>query len=251
MRRALVAGNWKMNGSQASIKSLVSDLLPVLANGINGVDVVVCPPYPYLGQVAEAAFGSEIVLGAQDLSEEASGAFTGEVSGSMLSDFRVRFVLVGHSERRVRCGESDELVAKKFAAAQAAGLIPVLCVGESLDHRQSGHAEDVVATQMTAIIEQCGVKALEDAVIAYEPVWAIGTGQAASAEDAQLMHAFIRQVVAQFDAGVASGVQILYGGSVNADNAEALFACEDIDGGLVGGASLNAKDFIRICQSVS
>lgn len=251
MRRALVAGNWKMNGSQASIKSLMSDLLPALAKGINGVDVVVCPPYPYLGQVAEAAYGSEIVLGAQDLSEESSGAYTGEVDGGMLVDFRVRFVLVGHSERRERCGEGDEQVAKKFAAAQAAGLIPVLCVGESLNHRQSGHAEDVVATQLTAVIERCGIQAFADAVIAYEPVWAIGTGEAASAEDAQQMHAFIRQVVAQADASIANSVQILYGGSVNAGNAEALFACEDIDGGLVGGASLKADDFIRICQSVS
>lgn len=240
-----------MNGSQASIQGLMSDLLPALAKGINGVDIVVCPPYPYLAQVAEAARGSEIVLGAQDLSEEAEGAFTGEVSGNMLADFRVRFALVGHSERRQRCGEGDEQVARKFAAAQKSGLIPVLCVGESLDHRKSGHAEDVVATQLQAVIDHCGIQVFDNAVIAYEPVWAIGTGEAASAEDAQQMHAFIRQVVAQADAGIANCVQVLYGGSVNADNAEALFACEDIDGGLVGGASLKADDFIRICQSVS
>jgi triosephosphate isomerase len=251
MRRALVAGNWKMNGSQASIASLVSELLPALASGINGVDVVVCPPYPYLAQVAEAAFGSEIILGAQDVSEEEGGAFTGEVSADMLSDFRTRFVLVGHSERRQRCAESDERVANKFAAAQKAGLIPVLCVGESLDHRQGGHAEDVVSTQLAAVLDHCGVQSFANAVIAYEPVWAIGTGEAASAEDAQQMHAFIRQVVATADASVANRVQILYGGSVNAENAEALFACEDIDGGLVGGASLKAEEFIRICQSVS
>lgn len=240
-----------MNGSQASIKSLMSDLLPALANGINGVDVVVCPPFPYLTQVTDAAYGSEIILGAQDVSEEEGGAFTGEVSGAMLNDFRVRFVLVGHSERRERYAESDERVAKKFAAAQQAGLIPVLCVGESLEHRKSGHAEDVVATQLAAVIDYCGIQSFDNAVIAYEPVWAIGTGEAASAEDAQQMHAFIRRVIARSDADVAACVQILYGGSVNADNAEALFACEDIDGGLVGGASLKAEEFIRICQSVS
>lgn len=251
MRRALVAGNWKMNGSQASIKSLMSDLLPALTNGINGVDVVVCPPFPYLTQVTDAAYGSEIILGAQDVSEEEGGAFTGEVSGAMLNDFRVRFVLVGHSERRERYAESDERVAKKFAAAQQAGLIPVLCVGESLEHRKSGHAEDVVATQLAAVIDYCGIQSFDNAVIAYEPVWAIGTGEAASAEDAQQMHAFIRRVIARSDADVAACVQILYGGSVNAGNAEALFACEDIDGGLVGGASLKAEEFIRICQSVS
>lgn len=240
-----------MNGSQASIKSLMSDLLPALTNGINGVDVVVCPPFPYLTQVTDAAYGSEIILGAQDVSEEEGGAFTGEVSGAMLNDFRVRFVLVGHSERRERYAESDERVAKKFAAAQQAGLIPVLCVGESLEHRKSGHAEDVVATQLAAVIDYCGIQSFDNAVIAYEPVWAIGTGEAASAEDAQQMHAFIRRVIARSDADVAACVQILYGGSVNAGNAEALFACEDIDGGLVGGASLKAEEFIRICQSVS
>ena len=169
MRRALVAGNWKMNGSQASIKSLMSDLLPALAKGINGVDVVVCPPYPYLGQVAEAAYGSEIVFGcAGTCRKNPQGLIPVKLMAECFADFRVRFVLVGHSERRERCGEGDEQVAKKFAAAQTAGLIPVLCVGESLNHRQSGHAEDVVATQLTAVIERCGIQAFADAVIAYE-----------------------------------------------------------------------------------
>ena len=251
MRRALVAGNWKMNGTQASIKALMSELLPAIASGINGVDVVVCPPFPYLDQVADAAFGSELVLGAQNVSVAAKGAYTGDVAAAMLADFRVRYVIVGHSERRQIFGENDELIAAKFAAARQAGMIPVLCVGETRAQRDAGEAEKAVAGQVQAVLERCGIAAFDGAVIAYEPVWAIGSGQSATPAQAQEMHAFLRESIAEHDESIADVIQIIYGGSVTAENAEELFASPDIDGGLVGGASLDAQAFIRICNSVS
>ena len=251
MRRALVAGNWKMNGSRSDVGELVSSLVAELGGGVNGVDIVVCPPYPYLDQVSVAAHGSELVLGAQNLSEHPSGAYTGEVSAGMLQDFRVRYVIVGHSERRSLFAETDEQVAAKFVAAHQAGLTPILCVGESREQRAAGQALHVVAEQLGSVIGAAGIAAMAEAVIAYEPVWAIGTGEAASSEQAQEMHAHIRGLLAVHDEDVAATVQILYGGSVSAANAEELFACADIDGGLVGGASLDAQSFIRICKSVS
>lgn len=251
MRRALVAGNWKMHGSREFVRELVGQLLPSLAGGVNGVDLVVCPPFPYLAQVAELSYGSELILGAQNVSCEPEGAFTGEVSGSMLADLQVRYVIVGHSERRKLMAEDDALVARKFAVARASGMIPVLCVGETLQEREDGQAATVVQRQLSAVLDSQGVDAFENAVIAYEPVWAIGTGCSASTSQAQDMHANIRRMIAEHDPQMARKVQIVYGGSVNPENASDLFSQPDIDGGLIGGASLNAESFIRICQSVS
>lgn len=251
MRRALIAANWKMHGSREFIRQLVGQLLPGLSGGVNGVDLVLCPPYPYLAQVAELVYGAELVLGAQNLSSEHEGAFTGEVSGRMLADFNVRYVIVGHSERRKLMAEDDALVAQKFAAAQASGIIPILCVGETLEEREMGDAGQVVERQLLSVLDRVGAEAFDSAVIAYEPVWAIGTGSSASTVQAQEMHAIIRNMIARRDPDVAQNVQIVYGGSVNPDNAPELFAQPDIDGGLIGGASLNAESFVRICQSVS
>lgn len=251
MRRALVAANWKMHGSREFIQELIACLLPELAEGINGVDVVLCPPFPYLSTVATGCRGAELILGAQNVWSEPEGAYTGEVSARMLADFQVRYVIVGHSERRRLMGETDALVASKFKTAQSAGIIPILCVGETLPEREAGFAADVVASQLLAVIDSVGVQAFDRAVIAYEPVWAIGTGCSASTSQAQEMHAHIRRVVAERDPEIAESVQIVYGGSVSPENAQDLFAQPDIDGGLVGGASLNADAFLRICQSVS
>lgn len=248
MRQKLVAGNWKMNGSKASIK----ELLDGIKKGIGDVadsEVAVCPPAIYLGEVESQLSGTPIAWGAQNLSTEASGAFTGETSADMVNDFNCKYVLVGHSERRTLYGEDDATVAKKYAVARAAGLKPVLCIGETLEERESGVTEEVCARQIQAVIDLEGVAALADGVIAYEPVWAIGTGKTASPEQAQEVHAFIRKTLAEQDAGVAEKVQILYGGSMNAGNAADLLAQADIDGGLIGGASLKAEDFLTIARA--
>ncbi|KPK37091.1 MAG: triosephosphate isomerase [Gammaproteobacteria bacterium SG8_47] len=248
MRQPLVAGNWKMNGSRASIASLV-DGMKAGVDAVAKAEVAVCPPFVYLGEVAEMLQGTAISWGAQNVSEQESGAFTGEIACSMLQDFGCKYVIVGHSERRTLYGESDELVAKKFAAARKAGLVPILCVGETLAERESGVTEEVVGRQLRAVIELEGVGALGEAVVAYEPVWAIGTGMTATPEQAQDVHAFIRARVAAGSAEVAAGLQVLYGGSVKAANAAELFAKADIDGGLIGGASLNAEEFMAICRA--
>ncbi|MFP5410326.1 MAG: triose-phosphate isomerase [Gammaproteobacteria bacterium] len=247
MRKKLVAGNWKMNGSLAENAALLAAVKPALA----GIEAAVCVPFPYLAQAQAALAGSSIAWGAQNLSEQGKGAFTGEVSASMLLDFGCRYVIVGHSERRSLYGESDELVAKKYVAAQAAGLTPILCVGESLEERESGVTEQVVARQLDAVIAAAGVASLAKAVVAYEPVWAIGTGKTASPEQAQAVHAFIRGKIAGLDAAVAAGLVIQYGGSVKASNAAELMAQPDIDGGLIGGASLVADEFIAICRAAA
>ena len=249
MRQILVVGNWKMNGSIESNQSLIEGIKQGLANGSQAAAVGVCPPYVYLQQVGGLLQGTGIAWGGENLSEQNAGAFTGEVSASMLVDFGCQYVIVGHSERRSLYGESDELVAAKFAKAQEAGLIPILCVGELLEEREAGETENVVKRQLDAVINQLGVASLAKSVIAYEPVWAIGTGKTASPQQAQDVHAFIRGQVAEKDAGVAEKVQILYGGSVKGNNAAELFAMPDIDGGLIGGASLNANDFLTICQA--
>jgi triosephosphate isomerase len=251
MRRALVAANWKMHGNRVFLKELVSGLIPALSGGVNGVDIVVCPPFPYLQMVEALISGVEVVLGAQDISTHECGAYTGEVSGSMLADFRVRYVIVGHSERRTMMAESDKVVAAKFEAAQRDGLIPVLCVGETLDERDQDMAEQVVSRQLAAIVDRCGVSGFNRAVVAYEPVWAIGTGRSASVQQAQDMHSAIRRLIALHNEETAQSLQIIYGGSVSPENAPELFAQPDIDGGLIGGASLNADMFVRICKSVS
>ena len=247
MRKKLVAGNWKMHGSLAENAALLAALKPAL----EGIKAVVCVPFPYLAQAQAALAGSSIAWGAQNLSEQSKGAFTGEVSASMLLDFGCQYVIVGHSERRSLYGESDELVASKYVAAQAAGLTPILCVGESLDERESGVTEAVVARQLDAVIKLAGVGSLANAIVAYEPVWAIGTGKTASPEQAQAVHAFIRSKIAALDAGIANQLVIQYGGSVKAANAAELMAQPDIDGGLIGGASLVADEFVAICRAAA
>lgn len=247
MRKKLVAGNWKMHGSLAENATLLAAIKPALA----GIEAAVCVPFPYLAQVQASLSGSSIAWGAQNVSEQVKGAFTGEVSASMLLDFGCRYVIVGHSERRSLYHESDKLVAKKYMAAQAAGLTPILCVGESLDERESGATEMVVARQLDAVIAAAGVGSLARAVVAYEPVWAIGTGKTASPEQAQSVHAFIRGRIAALDATVAGTLVIQYGGSVKASNAAELMAQPDIDGGLIGGASLVADEFVAICRAAA
>ena len=225
-------------------------LLDALVAGVgqdSSIDSVVCVPYPYLAQAKTALSGSHIRWGAQDVHQLEKGAYTGEVSADMLKDFGCSYVIVGHSERRCIYGETSLMVAGKLAAAQNAGLTPILCVGETLQDRESGNTEAVVSEQLDAVIELCGVAALRHAVVAYEPVWAIGTGKTASPDQAQAVHAFIRQRVADANASVAERLQILYGGSVKPANAAELFAMPDIDGGLIGGASLVAEEFLAIC----
>jgi triosephosphate isomerase len=248
MRKPIVAGNWKMYGTRAENAALVRTLLDLLQPGARA-EVLVCPPFVYLWETGRLLKDSEVALGAQSVCAESLGAFTGEVSGAMLRDVGCRYVLVGHSERRQLYGESDSLVARKFMAAQAQGLVPVLCVGETLEEREGGRTTEVVARQLEAVLSVSGVGSLASAVIAYEPVWAIGTGRTASPEQAQEVHAMIRGKVAALDATIASSVRILYGGSVKASNARELFAMADIDGGLVGGASLKAEEFAQICAA--
>jgi triosephosphate isomerase len=247
MRRKLVAGNWKMHGSLKKNAALLNSVR-ALSPGLD-CDIAVCVPYPYLAQAQALLDGSKIALGAQNLSEHEAGAFTGEVSAVMLGEFACRYVLVGHSERRSIYGESDALVAEKFVAAVNHGLVPILCVGEKLDEREGGCTEQVVARQMSAVIERAGVAAFAKAVVAYEPVWAIGTGMTASPAQAQDVHCAIRAQVAALDSGLADGLRILYGGSVKPQNARELFSQSDIDGGLIGGAALVADDFLAICRA--
>ena len=246
MRQPLVAGNWKMHGSRAENASLVSGLLDLLQPG-KRAEILLCPPFPYLMETGRLLKDSGVALGAQSVCAESQGAFTGEVSAAMLKDVGCRYVLVGHSERRQLFGESDALVARKFVAAQGQGLVPVLCVGETLEEREGDQTASVVARQLEAVLAVTGVQSLARAVIAYEPIWAIGTGRTASPDQAQEVHAMIRAKVAERDGTIGGSVRILYGGSVKASNAQELFAMPDIDGGLVGGASLKADEFARIC----
>ena len=250
MRRILVAGNWKMHGSGAMVQELLEGLLAGTGNA-SDVDMAVFPPYPYLAQAQSMLDGSSISWGAQSLNPVMHGAHTGEVSAGMLLDFGCRHVLVGHSERRAIYGESDEDVAIRFEAALAAGLEPVLCVGETLGERESGATEAVVERQLDAVLNRCGVASFERAIVAYEPVWAIGTGMTATPEQAQEVHAFIRDKFFSQDDIIAGHLRILYGGSVNGSNAADLFARQDIDGGLVGGASLKVEDFLAIRNAVA
>lgn len=245
MRQPLVAGNWKMNGSLSSATALIEGIKAGLG-AVATAEMVVCPPFVYISGVADMIKGSGIALGAQDVSDQESGAHTGEVAPNMLTDIGCKYVIVGHSERRSIYGESDAFTASKFAAARKAGLVPILCVGELLEEREQGITEAVVARQLDAIIDLEGVAALGDAVIAYEPVWAIGTGKTATPDQAQEVHAFIRGKLAALDSSVADKVRILYGGSMNAGNAAELLAMADIDGGLIGGAALKPEDFLAI-----
>jgi len=247
MRRKIVAGNWKMHGTRAGTAALLEALLATASDSDSLC--VVCPPFVYLHEAARFLEGSTILLGAQDVCAEAQGAYTGEIAASMLKDIGCRYVIVGHSERRALYGEDDLLVARKFAAAQSHSLIPILCVGEQLSEREGGQTHAVVARQLDAVLDLCGVHALASAVVAYEPVWAIGTGRTASTAQAQDVHAFIRARVAGRDASIAAELPVLYGGSCKASNAAELCAMPDVDGGLIGGASLKAEEFAAIVHA--
>lgn len=249
MRQKIVAGNWKLHGS----RQFATDLVGQVAVGLPlpGVSVVILPPLPYLGDLVEDFEDTVLAFGAQDVSSNEKGAYTGEVSASMLVDVGATHGLVGHSERRQYHQESSELVARKFVAAINAGLIPVLCVGETLEQREAGQTEAVIAAQLGPVLDLAGVQAFAKAVVAYEPVWAIGTGLTATPAQAQAVHAFIRGVVAERDARIADSLSILYGGSVKPDNAAELFSQPDVDGGLVGGASLVAADFLAIARAAA
>ncbi len=250
-RRRLIVGNWKMNGSLATNEALLGALLDASRGEERACDVGVCVPSPYLAQVSTALSGSRLVYGAQDVSEFESGAYTGEVSASMLADFGCRHALVGHSERRTLFGDTSERVAAKAERALAAGLMPIVCVGETLAEREQSRAVSIVTGQLDAVLERIGIEGLAQCVVAYEPVWAIGTGKTATPDEAQAMHAALRSHVAARDAAVAGKLVILYGGSVKGSNAASLFACADIDGGLIGGASLVAEDFLAIVDAAS
>ncbi|PPD33206.1 MAG: triose-phosphate isomerase [Methylomonas sp.] len=248
MRQPLIMGNWKMNGSREEGVQLAK----ALAEGLESVsqEVAVCVPFVYLSDIRAALGSSGIALGAQNVADQASGAYTGEVSASMLADIGCKYALVGHSERRSYYGDTNQSVAARFCQAMKQNVTPVLCVGETLEERESDKTFQVVDEQLDAVIDAAGIEAFDKAVIAYEPVWAIGTGKTASDEQAQEVHKYIRQRIAERNPAIAEKVQILYGGSVKPDNAKALFAMPDIDGGLVGGASLDAKGFLQICHSV-
>ncbi len=249
MRGMLVAGNWKMNASLQSIETLINGIKQGLESVSENCGVVVCPPSIYISKVNELTQGSRILLGAQNVCEEDKGAFTGEVAGTMIKEFNCTYAIVGHSERRNIYRETDELVAKRFAAARRAGIIPILCVGELLEEREAGNTEDIVGKQLDAVLALEGIDAFADAVIAYEPVWAIGTGKTATPDQAQEVHAFIRSKLAGISKDIANNIILQYGGSVNGANAEELFAMEDIDGGLIGGAALKAEEFLKICAA--
>ena len=251
MRRRVVIGNWKMNGSRESISELLATIDSSCLD--SAIEIAVCPTSLHIAEVVEqlskSSKNSRIAVGAQNVCDAESGAFTGEVSARMLAEFGVRYVLVGHSERRELYGESDSLVAAKTAAAISSGLTPVVCVGETLAQRQEGKTECVVLRQLNAVVQQIGIEGIEKCIVAYEPVWAIGTGETASPAQAQEVHAALRNRLQQLDAALAETTPILYGGSVKASNAAELFAQPDIDGGLVGGASLKAEEFNAICAS--
>jgi triosephosphate isomerase (TIM) len=255
MRKMLVAGNWKMHGSSVVADKLVPEIAQsvrerVDVGGVACVEVVLCPPFTLIAALAKAFAGNGLEFGAQDVSEHVgSGAYTGEISGAMLEDAGARWVIVGHSERRQYHGESDAQVARKFAAALQAGLTPIVCVGETHEEHEAGRAEEVIARQLGAVIEHNGIEAFRTAVVAYEPVWAIGTGLTATPEKAQNIHAFIRSQLAKKDANISLLTRVLYGGSVKPANAAELFAQPDVDGGLIGGAALLATDFLDICAA--
>jgi triosephosphate isomerase len=249
-RKILVAGNWKMHGSKTMVRSLLEGILAG-SSAQGKADLAVFPPFPYLSLAESILSGSHVHWGGQTLNPNAKGAFTGETSGDMLTDLGCRYVLVGHSERRSIFQESDRDVALRFEAALAAGLEPVLCVGETIEEREKGQTEAVVWRQLEAVTSHVGIQAFSKAVVAYEPVWAIGTGLTASPEQAQAVHRFIRDKLTALDVIITDQLRILYGGSVKGSNAAELFGQDDIDGGLVGGASLTAEDFLAIYGAVA
>ena len=248
MRRSLVVGNWKMNGTLASSELLAKGIIAGLSD--NNADIAVCVPYIYLPRISELLNGTSLSLGAQNVGDKVSGAFTGEISAAMLSEFNCKYAIVGHSERRTYYGDTNVSVAERFCQAQQQNIIPVLCVGETLEQREQDQTFAVIDAQLDAVINLAGIAAFSTAVIAYEPVWAIGTGKTATDEQAQEVHHYIRQFIAAKDQTIADKIQILYGGSAKPDNAKGLFAMPDIDGGLLGGASLDAESFLKIYQSI-
>lgn len=244
MRRKIVIGNWKMNADRVFTRELLTTFTDDWS-GVHRAEVVICPPYPYLSVAGELLQYTNIGIGSQDVSEHDRGAYTGQVSAQMLLDCGCNYAIVGHSERREHQQETSELVALKFENAMRHGLIPILCVGEKLEHREQGKTFDVVGSQLLKVIELCGLAAMTKSVIAYEPVWAIGTGVTATPQIAQEVHAYIREILGP----EGEQIRILYGGSVNPSTAEGLFSQSDIDGALVGGASLNAHDFVNVCRA--
>jgi triosephosphate isomerase len=248
MRIKLVAGNWKMNGTRKQTRELIDGVAGELGSALP-CDVAVCPSYVYLAAAARALEDTGIDLGGQSICTDDEGAFTGEISGAMLKDVGCRFAIVGHSERRALYGEDNAMVCSKFKAARRHGLDPILCVGECLEERESGITEDIIRAQLGAVLHAVGGQGLDGAVIAYEPVWAIGTGRTATPEQAQEVHVFIRGMIAEENATIADSIRILYGGSVKSSNAEDLFSMPDVDGGLVGGAALDAAGFADICRA--
>ena len=250
MRKCLIAGNWKMNGSAAFTDELITAIVAGLS-GREAAEVLVCPPFPYLAAAGAKLSGTGLLLGAQDVSKHPAGAYTGEVAAAMLKDVGCEYVIVGHSERRAMHGESNEIVAGKFAAAKKGALKPILCVGETLEQREGGSTERVVGEQLNAVLESSGIADIAGAVIAYEPVWAIGTGRTATPDQAQQVHRYIRELLAAKDEKVASTTPILYGGSMKGNNAAGLLEMPDIDGGLIGGASLQADEFLAIVAAAA
>jgi triosephosphate isomerase (TIM) len=248
MRRSLVMGNWKMNGSRVSVETLTKGIIAGLGEDV--ADIAICVPYIFLPDIGQIVNNTRLALGAQNVADKPSGAYTGEVSAAMLKEFGCKYALVGHSERRTYYGDTDQSVAARFCQAQEQGIIPVLCIGETLEQREQNKTFDVIAAQLDAVVDMAGIAAFNNAVIAYEPVWAIGTGRTATDEQAQEVHHFIRNYLAAKDRVVAEKIQILYGGSAKPDNALGLFAMPDIDGGLIGGASLDAESFLKIYHSV-
>jgi triosephosphate isomerase len=248
MRQSLVVGNWKMNGTRASAELLAKGIIAGL--GSNNAGIAVCVPYVYLAGIGELVKNTRLALGAQNVADKPSGAFTGEISASMLSELECKYVIVGHSERRSYYGDTNESVAARFCQAQEKGIIPILCVGETLEQREQDQTFAVINEQLDTVINLAGIASFDTAVIAYEPVWAIGTGKTATDEQAQEVHQYIRKYIAAKDQAIADKIQILYGGSAKPENAKGLFAMPDIDGGLIGGASLDAESFLKIYHSI-
>lgn len=248
MRQRFVGGNWKMNGNQSELLALTRDILQALDDS-SDTDVALFPSFVYLSAIYQLLSQSSIMLGAQTLNEHEKGAYTGEVSASMLKDIGCRYVLIGHSERRHIYGEDNTLLTEKFKIAMQHDLIPILCVGETQTEREDGKTENIILEQLNAVIDKTNIDPFSKAIIAYEPVWAIGTGLSATPEQAQSVHAFIRNTIAKHSTDIAQNLRIIYGGSVKSNNASALFNMPDIDGGLIGGASLNASEFISICKT--
>ncbi|MGH8556309.1 MAG: triose-phosphate isomerase [Methylococcales bacterium] len=250
MRRSIVIGNWKMNGTLQSSRDLLQELRNKIDPNGNQGEIGICVPCIFISEAKEILGDSRILLGSQNVADKPCGPFTGEISARMLREYDCKLAIVGHSERRLLYGESNELVAARFKQAVDAGLAPILCVGETLDQRERGETFDRVGTQLDAVLAASGIQSLESAVVAYEPVWAIGTGKTATSHQAQEVHAFIRNKISGADKAVAGNLRIVYGGSVKPKNAAELFSMPDIDGGLIGSASLDAGSFLEICYSV-